>query len=94
MGRFIFDYAKALNVFPVELSRTDRQGNTHAVALFKNPRHLWQLSYFDEDGASGHEENEDRPDELLGAAWQSGYRAFTPGVVDAMSENFKLRGWR
>ena len=96
MGRYIIDYAAEIGT-PVELKRRDppRTGprprgadrdRERAVVLFKNPRGAWQLSDFTEGlGPTGHqEERGDDPAQMVGEAWQSGYRDFSPGIIDAI----------
>ena len=96
IGQYIIDLAAAEKK-PVEL-----QGKTgvHAAVLFKNPRGKWQLSFFDQQGPSGHREartdvapelaNMLKPNAayLVYEAWLEGYRTFAPGMVDSMAENF------
>lgn len=87
MGRFIWDFARAQNT-PVELGRIMPNGDTHAAAVFKNPRGLWQISFFDENGPFGHDEQADKPWDLIERAWVQGYRRWSPGLVDMLAENF------
>lgn len=88
VGRYIIDHAATEGV-PVELTQQPRPGSqtVKAALLFRNPRGLWQLSYFEEGvGPVGHEETNKDPSSLVGGAWLLGYRDFTPGVVDAIMD--------
>ncbi|MDO8632774.1 MAG: ParB/Srx family N-terminal domain-containing protein, partial [Phycisphaerales bacterium] len=86
-GQFIIDFAAALQK-PVELVDVKRAAGYSAAVLFKNPRGLWQMSYFDETGPFGHDESEAKPEKLVYEAWQRGYRVFRPGTVDEWAPNF------
>lgn len=78
IGTLILDTAKAANR-AVELAHAD---GVRVALLFKNPRGVWQLSYFEDGvGPTGHMESAD-PVMLAAGAWRSGFRRFTSGMVD------------
>lgn len=82
-ARFAIDGARQLDI-PLELSTDEMtEEDTGAAVLFLNPRKIWQLSYFNRVGPSGHDEHD--PVEMVFSAIRSGYRWVTPGVVDALS---------
>lgn len=83
IGWYILELANA-EKNPVELSKDGDK----AAMLFKNPRGIWQLSYFDERGPVGHQEGED-PGKLVYEAYVTGYRTWAPGIVDALSVSFE-----
>lgn len=72
---------------PVELASVTSD-EPRAAALFRNPRGLWQVSYFDSRGPVGHEETAGEPFKLLGEAVSRGYRRWAPGVVDSMARSW------
>lgn len=83
IGWYIMELAHA-EEHPVELS----MNGDRAALLFKNPRGIWQMSYFDERGPVGHDEGKD-PGKLAYEAYLTGYRTWAPGIVDSMAESFE-----
>lgn len=83
IGWYILELANA-EKHPVELATKDGA----AALLFKNPRGLWQISYFDRIGPVGHQEGMD-PGKLAYEAYLTGYRRWSPGAVDMLSATFE-----
>lgn len=84
LARFAIDGSAQLGI-PLELS-TDEMTleTTRAAVLFRNPRGVWQLSYFDRLGPVGHQEHD--PEEMVLDAIRAGYRWVSPGVVDVITD--------
>lgn len=95
-GGYILQVFDAMKM-PVELSLLDVNYTTHAALLFKNPRGIWQMSYFVEGlGPTGHTEAHEgqgifnmSPARLCEEAYSLGYKTISPGVVDSIAETFE-----
>lgn len=85
MGTFILDVSRARGDRNLELLHEDGE---RVAALFRNPRGIWQLSYFEARiGPTGHlESTEEVPTELVWPAFAAKFRTFTQGAVDAIME--------
>lgn len=79
--------------------RPEMDRPARVAVLFRNPRRIWQMSYFEEGvGPVGHDEatlerSEDditksAPEDLAEGALRQGYRIFSPGLLDNLTETF------
>lgn len=93
-GHYIMQLAVALGTH-VELVRQGARWDApiEVAVLFKNPRRKWQMSYFVQDlGPTGHNEATDDPERLVEEAYTSGFRAFSPGILDDIAPSFSSPG--